>query len=140
MTIICGEDADGFQCDEGRPCRNCVRHDVKCSLVLSPFAPQPPAVTESPRPAQETASTATPGSVGEASSSSHPGSRRVRHSPQRSSLEEKVAAMQGLLAEFTAEMDAMNNQGVNGIDYGPGSNPGECGDPQHIAQADWLTV
>ncbi|KAF9871733.1 hypothetical protein CkaCkLH20_10667 [Colletotrichum karsti] len=127
------------KCDENRPCRNCVRHDVKCSLVLTPFAPQLPAVTESPKPAPEAASTATPGSVGDASSTSRPGSRRDRHSPQLTSLKEKVAAMQGLLAEFTAEMDAMNNPGANDNDNSSASNRGECGDPQHIPQADWLT-
>ncbi|KAI8150611.1 Sterol uptake control protein 2 [Colletotrichum sp. SAR 10_70] len=129
------------KCDEARPCRNCVRHDVKCSLVLTPFAPQLPAVTESPKPAPEAASTATPGSVGEASTSSRPASRRDRNSPQLSSLKEKLAAMQGLLSEFSAEMDALNHQGVNGnsSETFSESTRGDSGDSQGVPQADWLT-
>lgn len=133
--------ANGSQCDEARPCRNCVRHDVKCSLVLTPFAPQLPAVTESPKPAPEAASTATPGSVGEASTSSRPASRRDRNSPQLLSLKEKLAAMQGLLSEFSAEMDALNHQGVNGnsSETFSESTRGDSGDSQGVPQADWLT-
>ncbi|KAJ0296829.1 hypothetical protein COL516b_011214 [Colletotrichum fioriniae] len=128
------------KCDESRPCRNCVRHDVKCSLVLTPFAPQLPAVTESPKPNQDAASTATPGSIGEASTTSRPASRRERPSPQLSSLKDKVAAIQGLLSEFTAEVDALNQNGHDNYSSpGNGSSHGDSGDSQGISQADWLT-
>ncbi|KAF6836200.1 hypothetical protein CMUS01_05502 [Colletotrichum musicola] len=127
------------KCDENRPCRNCVRHDVKCSLVLTPFAPQLPAVTESPKPAPEAASTATPGSVGEASTSSRPASRRERHSPQVSSLKEKVAAIQGLLSEFSAEVDALNRHDSNGRENLAGPSSAELRGGSHISPSDWLT-
>ncbi|KAL0932714.1 C6 zinc finger domain-containing protein [Colletotrichum truncatum] len=127
------------KCDESRPCRNCVRHDVKCSLVLTPFAPQLPTVAESPKPASEAANTATPRSVGETSTSSHPGSQRDRASPQLSSLREKVAAMQGLLSEFSAEMETLTQQTAHGGDNVSNSNQGESGESQNISPSDWLT-
>ncbi|OHF03949.1 hypothetical protein CORC01_00811 [Colletotrichum orchidophilum] len=129
------------KCDESRPCRNCVRHDVKCSLVLTPFAPQLHPVNESPKPAQDAASAATPGSVGGASTTSRPASRRERPLPQLSSLKDKAAAIQGLLSEFTAEVDALNHQNVHENYSSPtnGSSHGDSGDTHGISQADWLT-
>ncbi|OLN96731.1 Sterol uptake control protein 2-like protein 2 [Colletotrichum chlorophyti] len=125
------------KCDENRPCRNCVRHDVKCSLVLTPFAPQLPAVSESPKPTLEAASTATPGSCGEASTSSRHGSWREKPSPQLSSLKDKVAAIQGLLSEFNAEVDALHQSEAAYEDYS-GSTRNESRDHEGISPDDWL--
>ncbi|TEA18703.1 Sterol uptake control protein 2 [Colletotrichum sidae] len=126
------------KCDESRPCRNCVRHDVKCSLVLTAFTPQLPPVSESPQPAPEAANSATPGSVGDASTGSRPESRHDRRAPQILSLKDKVAAIQGLLTEFSADVDALNCQGANGnIARVPSQD--ETRDSRYITPADWLT-
>ncbi|GJC87219.1 sterol uptake control protein 2 [Colletotrichum liriopes] len=128
------------KCDENRPCRNCVRHDVQCSLVLTPFAPHLPPVSESPKPAPEAANTATPGSVGESSTASRPESRPGRPSPQVSSLKDKVAAIQSLLSEFSVEVDALQDSGHNSF-LESAHDPAQGGsrETQGISRADWMT-
>ncbi|KAK6218537.1 c6 zinc finger domain-containing protein [Colletotrichum tabaci] len=127
------------KCDESRPCRNCVRHNVKCSLVLTPFPAPLPAVGESPKPAVEAANTATPGSVREASTTSRPESRPERPSPQLSSLKDKVAAIQGLLSEFSAEVDALNHGSRDSFSGSThDSVQGESRDAHSVSKADWM--
>lgn len=117
-----------------------MRHNVKCSLVLTPFPAPLPAVGESPKPAFEAANTATPGSVREeASTTSRPESRPERPSPQLSSLKDKVAAIQGLLSEFSAEVDALNHGSRDSFSGSThDSVQGESRDAHSVSKADWM--
>ncbi|KAK1987570.1 hypothetical protein LZ30DRAFT_151799 [Colletotrichum cereale] len=129
------------KCDENRPCRNCARHDVQCSLVLTPCSAQQPAVSEpSPKSTLEAANTATPGSVGETSTTSRPESRLETFPPQVSSLKEKVAAIQGLLSDVTAEVDALHHTNQHSFsEPAHDTTQGESRDAQGISRSDWIT-
>ncbi|KAK2056626.1 hypothetical protein LY76DRAFT_146220 [Colletotrichum caudatum] len=130
------------KCDENRPCRNCARHHVQCSLVQAPFPPHLPPVSEpSPKPTPEAANTATPGSVGEASTTSRPESRPETSRPQLSSLKEKVAAIQGLLSEFSAEVDALHHTDRRCFSEPAhhDSTQGESRDAESVSRSDWMS-
>ncbi|KAK1966354.1 hypothetical protein LY78DRAFT_54949 [Colletotrichum sublineola] len=130
------------KCDENRPCRNCVRHDAQCSLVLAPCsAPMQPVGESSPKSTLEAANTLTPGSVGEASTTSRSESRLGASPPQLSSLKAKVAAIQGLLSDFSAEVDALHH-----TDRYSFSEPAHDtiqseshGAAQGVSRSDWMT-
>ncbi|EFQ25910.1 hypothetical protein CGRA01v4_14316 [Colletotrichum graminicola] len=130
------------KCDESRPCRNCARHDVQCSLIMTPFSAHLLPVSEpSPKSTLEAANTATPDSVGEASTTSRPESRPETSPPQLSSLKEKVAAIQGLLSEFSAEVDALHHTERHSFSepaHDSTATQGESRDAQGVSRTDWM--
>ncbi|KAI5927232.1 hypothetical protein F4810DRAFT_649858 [Camillea tinctor] len=107
------------KCDEGRPCHNCVRHQVECSLsVDSPSGGPPSASTESPA-----ASTPNTGShLGPPShaaylkgppSSSVASASHVGTKPSLSRMQAKVQAMKKLASEIELDFDHLG--------YAPGT-------------------